>query len=99
MESPDVNILVHAFRKDSESHELCYRWLENRINSGETLALSSVVLSGFLRIVTHPKIFKNPSSLEEAIVFCEIIRTWPNLVFIEPGEHHWRIFCALSSQV
>ena len=63
------------------------------------MALSSVVLSGFLRIVTHPKIFKNPSLLEEAIAFCEIMRACPNLIFIEPSKRHWEIFCDLFSQV
>lgn len=99
MESPDVNVLVHAFRKDSESHILCHEWLENRINDSKLLAISSIVLSGFIRIVTHPKIFKQPSSLDEVLSFCETIRSFPNLVFIEPSKRHWKIFLKLAEQV
>ena len=98
MESPDVNILVNAFHKDSESHALCYNWLENKINGSAILAISPLVLSGYLRIVTHPKIFTNPSSLKEAMAFCEIIRSSPSSVMIEPGEHHWEIFYNLCQK-
>ena len=99
MESPDVNIFVHAFRRDSESHALCHQWLEDRLNGSAILAISPSVISGYLRIVTHPKIFKNPSSLKEAIEFCEIIRSASSVIFIEPGEQHWEIFCHLSQEI
>ena len=99
MESPDVNILVNAFRRDAESHVVCRKWLEDRLNGLAVLAISSTVLSGYLRIVTHPKIFSNPSSLKEAMEFCKIIRASPIVIFIEPAERHWDIFCALSQQV
>ena len=59
------------------------------------LAVSPLVLSGYLRIVTHPKIFVHPSSLKEAMMFCEIIRSSGSSILIEPGERHWNIFCNL----
>lgn len=97
LETPDVNVLVHAFRKDSKSHALCHEWLENRINDPAPFAISSIVLSGFLRIVTHSKIFKQPSSLDEALEFCEIIKSSPSLIFIEPSSRHWKIFKKITT--
>jgi len=64
---PDVNILVYAHREDSPHHKQSLKWLETLINSDEAFAMSELVLSGFLRIVTHPKIFNPPSKLKDAL--------------------------------
>jgi len=39
------------------------------------VAVSELVLSGFLRVVTHPKIFRDPSPLAVAMEFVEDLRT------------------------
>jgi uncharacterized protein len=53
------------------------------------------VLSGFLRIVTHPRIFHDTTSLKVALGFIEEIRERPNCVLISPGARHWEIFINL----
>ncbi len=52
---PDVNILVHAFRTDSPDHDLCHSWLEDVVNGDSRYGMSPQVLSGVIRVVTHPK--------------------------------------------
>lgn len=95
MQLPDVNILVYAHREDTEQHQQSLSWLEGRINSDEAFAMSELVLSGFLRLVTHPKIFNPPSKLEDALTFIEQIRCQANCVIITPQERHWSIFSKL----
>ncbi len=95
---PDVNILVYAHREDSESHVKALDWLEALINSDEAFAISELVLSGFLRVVTHPKIFTPPSSISDALAFVEQIRNQPNCVVVAPQERHWGIFTKLCKQ-
>ena len=58
---PDVNILVYAFRADAGNHAAMRRWLEEAISSDEPYGLSDLVLSGFIRVVTHPRIFREPA--------------------------------------
>ena len=53
MQSPDVNVLVSAFRADSEHHALCRGWLIEASAGRERLGLSELVLSGTLRVLTH----------------------------------------------
>ena len=66
----DVNVLVYAHREDVKDH-LRYRyWLESVVNGDVKFAYSELVLSGFLRVVTHPKIFEIPSALGQAVQFC-----------------------------
>jgi len=45
-----------------------------------------------VRIVTHPKIFIQPSSLDEVLEFCDILLTQNHCVTIIPGGEHWNIF-------
>lgn len=53
----DVNVLVYAHREDAPDHRAYLSWLEDLINSDQAYGLSDIVLSGFIRIVTHPKVF------------------------------------------
>jgi uncharacterized protein len=95
----DVNVLVYAYREDVAHHTVCHQWLGSVVNSQKTFAYSELVLSGFLRIVTHPKIFEMPASLSSAMLFVEQIRLAPNSVCIAPGEMHWAIFVKCVQQI
>lgn len=95
---PDVNVLVYAHRADAPNHAAYRRWLEEVINSDRAYGLSDVVLSGFLRIVTHPRIFAPPSDVVTALGFANQLRNQPNCVLISPGARHWAIFTNLCEQ-
>lgn len=88
----DVNILVYAHREDVDFHNNYYQWLESIINSNIDYGYSSLVLSGFLRIVTHPKIFEVPSSLDDAIYFVNQLQSQSNAINVFPKDRHWEIF-------
>ncbi len=94
---PDVNVLVYAHREDSPHHAACREWLEALINGQAAFGLSELVLSGFIRVVTHPKVFTKPSSLAAALEFTEQLRSRPHCVAVAPGRRHWDIFRSLCS--
>ncbi len=88
----DVNVLVDAFREDAPRHATVRSWLESTIGSEGAFAVSDLVLSGFLRVVTHPRVFDPPTPLPAALEFAEALRAQPNCVSIAPGHRHWAIF-------
>jgi toxin-antitoxin system PIN domain toxin len=90
--APDVNVLVYAFREDLTEHERCRRWLEGVVGGEAAFGLFDLVLSGFLRVVTHPRVFKTPAPLGTALEFADVLRTRPNCVLVQPGVRHWGIF-------
>jgi toxin-antitoxin system PIN domain toxin len=92
---PDVNVLVYAHREETAHHRACLAWLEGILNSDEAYSVSDLVLSGFVRVVTHPKVFKRPSAIADALAFAEQVREQPNCVHVEPGSRHWEIFTRL----
>lgn len=91
----DVNILVYAFWDDAPDHDRHLAWLEDVVNGDHAFGMAGIVLSGFLRIVTHPRVFAPPYPMDRALQFIEAIRARPNCVPIEPGPRHWEIFLRL----
>ena len=89
---PDVNVLIYAFRSDSEEHQLYKEWLESVINGTAAYGIAPQVLAGVVRICTHPRIFARPSSQSDAFAFCRALLEQPNATVTEPGERHWSIF-------
>jgi toxin-antitoxin system PIN domain toxin len=92
---PDVNVLIYAFRADAERHAEYKEWLETSINGSAAFGLSPQVLSSFLRICTHPRIFVRPSALESGFAFCRALLEHPNATVLVPQTRHWEIFESL----
>jgi len=91
----DINVLVYAHRADAPNHDAYRAWLENVMNQSAAYAVSDIVLSGFLRVVTHPRVFAPPSNIRDALAFAGQIRQQPNAVLVMPGNRHWTIFTDL----
>jgi toxin-antitoxin system PIN domain toxin len=94
---PDVNILVHAFRSDTTDHKMCRNWLDGVVNGDARYGMAPQILSGVVRITTHPRVFALPSRLEEAFRFCSLLLEQPHCLIIQPGERHWNIFKRLCA--
>lgn len=74
--TPDVNVLVAASRGDHPHHHVARSWLEDAAlaaASGTALILMPMVLAGFLRLVSSPKIFREPTPVEDAIAFIDAL--------------------------
>jgi toxin-antitoxin system PIN domain toxin len=89
---PDVNVLIYAFREESPRHGVCRPWLAGIVSGDARFGLSLGVLSGVVRITTNPRVFANPSSIDEAFGFCEDLLEQPHCEVVEPGARHWGIF-------
>lgn len=96
---PDVNVLVYAHREDAANHLDFRQWLEATINSDEAYGIADLVLSGFLRVVTHPRAFNPPTPIANALSFVTDVRDRPNCVRVSPGAHHFEIFTGLCRDV
>jgi len=93
----DVNVLVYAHRADTPNHEAMRVWLESVLNDSQAYGMSDLVLSSFLRIVTHPAIFSPPSAMADALAFCKEVGDQPHCVHISPSARHWDIFADLCA--
>ncbi len=92
---PDVTVLVLAHRADQHDHRRMLGWLESEVNSGRPFVLADVVVSGVLRIITNPKIYRHPTTLEKAIAFVDGLFAQPTCLPLAAGDRHWRILRGL----
>lgn len=94
----DVNVLVNAMRKDSSRHEVVRAFVETLRAAPEPFGLSDIVLSGTLRVLTHPRVFSPPTPAALARDYIAALRASPNAVIVSPGARHWGIFISLLEQ-
>lgn len=90
--TPDVNILIAASRLDHPHHEPARAWLEAALAKsaeGYSLAILPMVASGFLRLVTHPRVFVEPTPLDAALSFLRAVLDSPGVVLPTLGSE-WR---------
>ncbi len=95
---PDVNVLVYAFHEGAADHPRYWDWLEAAVGSDEPIGLSDIVLSGFVRIATHPRIFERPAPIGRALKFADALRSQPTATVLAPGPRHWQIFGRLCRE-
>jgi toxin-antitoxin system PIN domain toxin len=88
--SPDLNILVAAFRTDHPHHKTAYAWLtqarQNCALGSESLTLLPMVTAGFLRLVTNPRVFPEPDTIEDAMAFIDVLLDSPGTEMRECGK-------------
>ena len=95
----DINLLVHAYHRESPRHAAARTWWEDRLNGTEPVGLVWVVMLGFIRMTTNRQILTNPWSASDA---CAVVRTWlerPYVTVIHPGDHHAEILFGLLASV
>ena len=70
--TPDVNVVIAAFRDDHPNHQTARSWLIKALAEcakGASFQLLPMVVASFLRLVTNAKIFLGPATIDEAIMF------------------------------
>jgi len=91
----DVNVLLSAILQQAKHHELCRGVLNEAMGRRERLGINSTVLSGVIRIGTHPKIFDPPARAGDLFEALSAIHGAFETKPVEPGPSHLRIFRAL----
>jgi toxin-antitoxin system PIN domain toxin len=79
----DVNLWVYAFRADSPLHGRVRPLLVEALEAREPFLFCPSAASFFLRLVTNPRIFMEPSDWREAWAFIDWLEAHPAAVFAE----------------
>ena len=85
---PDLNLLVYAYNDGALHHQSARRWWESLVNGVERVGIPWVVTTGFVRLMTHPKVIVHPATPEQAV---DYVREWfqfPHIIPINPGAEH-----------
>lgn len=95
----DVNILVYAHKSESPFYPAISQWLGDFAESDRVFALDNTVMLGFIRIVTHPRIYQPPSEISASLRFIQELLGRPNCTVLKPGVQHWQLFSALCTRL
>lgn len=85
----DTNILVYAHREDSPFNKAASGAVAKLAEGPANWAVPWPCLHEFLGIVTHPRIYAPPSSLEQALAQAEAWLESPTLVLLTETPQHW----------
>ena len=88
----DVNLWVYAFRSDSPLHERAAAELDQGSRSGDRFLFCPYVAASFLRLVTDPRIFAQPSRVEEAWGFVDALESRERAVRADMDAMTYGIF-------
>jgi uncharacterized protein len=87
--APDLNVLLAASRTDHPHHTVALDWLNRALavcEVGESLEILPMVAAGFLRLATHPKVFKLPMPIGDAVAFIDALLARPGIQMPEIGR-------------
>lgn len=85
----DTNILVYSVREDSPWHTAALACIRGLAEGDASWAIPWPCVHEFLAMVTHPRIFKPPTGIEDAVLQVEYWRESPTLRCIGEETGHW----------
>lgn len=83
--TPDVNVLVAASRADHPHHAAAHAWLLAALEdarAGVALGLLGTVVASYLRLVTHHKVFAEPTPMAHAIAYMDALLQRPGVAML-----------------
>jgi toxin-antitoxin system PIN domain toxin len=88
----DANPLLYAKDSTCPQHARARSWWDATLSQGDEVALCWPVITAFLRIVTHSKIYRHPLTSAEAITEVDRWLTHPTVRVLHPTDEHWKVF-------
>lgn len=86
---PDINLLLYATFSSYSQHGVAKVWWDGVLSGDLPVRIGHVVILGFIRISTHPKVFKTPLTLAQAIAIADGWLSQANVEMIAPARTHW----------
>lgn len=87
----DLNVLLYALNADGPHHPAAKAWLEKTLSGDEAVGLPWVVVLGFLRLSTNPRVFPTPLEPAQAVSVLDSWLARPCVETLGPGSGHWSL--------
>jgi uncharacterized protein len=85
----DTNFLLYASDTSSPFHKKAKEFINSLLTGPELLYLAWPVIMGYLRIATHPSVFDEPLSPEEAMENIETLLELPHVRLLSEQDGFW----------
>ncbi len=84
----DTNVLLYAADRQSEFHRPCRALLKQCLDDPAPDFLTWNICYEFLRVSTHPRVFRSPWNAKDAWRFIEVLLASPGLDVLVPTARH-----------
>lgn len=84
----DTNVLVYARRAETAHHSVARALLRELAEGRDAWAIPWPCVYEFVRVVTHPRVFKPPSPLADVLEGIESVLESPTLQLLGEGATH-----------
>lgn len=91
----DANLLIYAVAESSPHYKDSRAWLEAQLNGADRLGLPWPSLLAFLRVMTNPRVFERPATVNDAWNRVDRWLDCPNVWIPLPTERHRSILNGL----
>ena len=91
----DTNILLYAADRSAAEHKQCRESLEKWRSGADAWYLTWKIVYEFLRVATHPRVFRKPWSVGQAWSFIDALKASPGMGFLAETERH----AAVAAQI
>lgn len=98
MKIVDLNVLLYAVNSNAPEHVVARAWWEASVNDEEPVGLPWVVILGFLRLATSPRVFAAPLSTLAAVDRVERWLAQPSVRIIREKDDHWATLTRLLAE-
>jgi uncharacterized protein len=84
----DTNVLLYAAEKGAPAHARCRELLERWRSSANAWFLTWPILYEFLRVATHPRVFRTPWTSDAGWQFIRALLGAPGLSVLSATDNH-----------
>jgi toxin-antitoxin system PIN domain toxin len=91
----DANVLLYAVDRSSTHHAAAVEWVEGVLNGATRVGFPVQTLAAFVRIVTHPRVMRDPLPVERAVAVVDEWLAVPVAWVPAPGPATWAIAITL----
>jgi toxin-antitoxin system PIN domain toxin len=95
----DTNVLLYAADQDSEFHGRCRQLLEELRAQPAPVFLTWAICYEFLRVSTHPRVFRTPWVPADAWRFIDALLTAPGISVLQPTQRHTAVLAQTLSEL
>lgn len=95
----DANVLLYAVNEDTQHHDVSRRWLDRALSGSDTVGLTWLTLTAFIRLSTKVGLFPSPIEPAEAL---DCVRAWitaPGATVVGPTARHLDVLDQLLFEV
>ena len=85
---PDLNLLIYAHNDGAPFHRPARLWWEGLVNGTERVGIPWVVVTGFIRLLTHPSVLEKPASPTRAMDYVAEWFQFSHVSPLNPGREH-----------